>query len=1174
MRIAIISELLEATGNATTARRIAETLVALGHKAVLCNSFALPPDADIDAVVAIHARKSRPATELAAARGLPYALVLGGTDINVDAHSEALLPTLCAAARGAAAVVAFSSQLLSEARKRLGPGAVSHARAVIAPPAVALPPPEAGFSLRDAAGIRDEAPLLFLLPTGLRPVKDPLFLAEAFSSWHVQVAQQQAHGRPWLVIAGPELEPETAAAVRDAVSRLQGVCLLPTPLSQAQLAAALAGQCVAVLNTSHSEGLSQALVEAMRCGCPVLARNIPANAALLADGCGLLFSTPDEAVQHAKQLAADKQLCKTLVAEAAERARSGFSVEAERAGYAKVVALLAAAIRKRKFIQADPEAAAALHEPPEELFERVAARGIVYLDHAGAALYSSKQADAIAKMLHTAVFANPHSGALGTSAIHDRSPAIATAVEVNTARTRVAQWLHAPFATHSIVFTAGCTAALRLVGDCFAWKSGVSRICYLYDCHNSALGVRELACAAGATYVPLSSEEELMSLVAQGGPGPNMLVLPAQCNFSGVRYDLGVIARLRAADRASSPQQDEDAQAHRWFVLLDAAALVPHVELDLTSVQADFTALSFYKVFGMPTGLGALAIRNDAVAVLSGKKYFGGGAVSASLQGCRFHVLREAVSARFEDGTVSFISIAQLASGFDALADAGGLRTIDLHTCCLVRYLARGLLALRHGNNRPVCELAGNHARLLQQGASLEEYARVQGPTIAFNLRRADGSWVGPATVGTLATLCGIQLRVGCMCNPGACNKFLGLSDDEVKANAAAGRVCWSEDMDIVSGKPTGAVRVSLGHATRFEDVDTFLGFISEHFVQPEGAELWPESPPNPPLKLQPLVVSQILVFPIKSCSAFVTDSWEITLTGTLLYDREWAVLGPDGNALSQKQYPRLSQVVPTIDLARGVLRLEAVNFRPLEIPLPRVPVEPPSASAPEAVPLPQPDQQTVPLCSGRRRIAREREEDRAAASLWFTELVGVPCTWVRAAEADKSNKGSFLNSANYLVVSQASFDDLHSRLPEEVRAAIDMINFRPNIVIDGATPYQEDTWKSVQIGPHVLAGWKQCSRCPMTCVDRRTATIGKEPLLTLAKYRSFEGGLMFGCLMNRVASTSPRPWMLSRGMRVIVLEEQPLPKLRQKQPPQPRENVPSVWDSLRAHQQALEAQK
>jgi molybdenum cofactor sulfurtransferase len=102
----------------------------------------------------------------------------------------------------------------------------------------------------------------------------------------------------------------------------------------------------------------------------------------------------------------------------------------------------------------------------------------------------------------------------------------------------------------------------------------------------------------------------------------------------------------------------------------------------LTKFPADFVTLSFYKIFGYPTGLGALIIRNgtknknspltspDNASILK-KTYFGGGTVAATLSDEHFSVPREGISERFEDGTISFLNITSLKYGFQAIQKFG-----------------------------------------------------------------------------------------------------------------------------------------------------------------------------------------------------------------------------------------------------------------------------------------------------------------------------------------------------------------------------------------------------------------------------------------------------------------------------------------------------------------------
>jgi len=152
------------------------------------------------------------------------------------------------------------------------------------------------------------------------------------------------------------------------------------------------------------------------------------------------------------------------------------------------------------------------------------------------------------------------------------------------------------------IFTPNATGALRLVGEAYPFRPG-DRFLLTFDNHNSVNGIREFARARGAetTYVPsvapeLRVDEDLLPryLTEVGGDHHNLFAYPAQSNFSGVQHPLAWI---------------EQAHEHGWDVLLDAAAYVPTNRLDLSRWHPDFVALSFYKMFGWPTGVGCLIAR-------------------------------------------------------------------------------------------------------------------------------------------------------------------------------------------------------------------------------------------------------------------------------------------------------------------------------------------------------------------------------------------------------------------------------------------------------------------------------------------------------------------------------------------------------------------------------------
>ena len=189
--------------------------------------------------------------------------------------------------------------------------------------------------------------------------------------------------------------------------------------------------------------------------------------------------------------------------------------------------------------------------------------------------------------------------------------------------------------------------------------------------------------------------------------GPyHLFAYPAQSNFSGFKYPLSWCDAVPSEVLAASSCE---AASGTWLVVLDAASLVSSSPLDLTSCRPHFLALSFYKLFGFPTGLGALLVRRDCAHVLS-KHYYGGGTVKATDSWTSFHVpkdqlhdrqvrgkwvwlLRLIEAANFflplyrmEDGTLPFLDILALRHGFATLSRlARSMTAIQHHTFDLAR---------------------------------------------------------------------------------------------------------------------------------------------------------------------------------------------------------------------------------------------------------------------------------------------------------------------------------------------------------------------------------------------------------------------------------------------------------------------------------------------------------
>jgi uncharacterized protein len=101
----------------------------------------------------------------------------------------------------------------------------------------------------------------------------------------------------------------------------------------------------------------------------------------------------------------------------------------------------------------------------------------------------------------------------------------------------------------------------------------------------------------------------------------------------------------------------------------------------------------------------------------------------------------------------------------------------------------------------------------------------------------------------------------------------------------------------------------------------------------------------------------------------------------------------------------------------------------------------------------------------------------------------------------------SFSDGYPFLIIGQSSLDELNSKLEEPL--PID--RFRPNIVFTSGEPHEEDSWKHITINAIDFFGVKTCGRCVVTTIDQQTAVAGKEPLKTLAGYRSVNNKIKFG---------------------------------------------------------------
>jgi selenocysteine lyase/cysteine desulfurase len=452
------------------------------------------------------------------------------------------------------------------------------------------------------------------------------------------------------------------------------------------------------------------------------------------------------------------------------------------------------------FLQQNPEfrATLTLDELRQHEYGRLDAGGHIYLDYTGGGLYAMSQVRAHQEMLADHVFGNPHSS-------NPTSMAMTELVE--RARQYILRYFNASPDEYVAIFTANASHALKLVGESYPFEPG-DRYLLTFDNHNSVNGIREFARSRGAvtTYAPIVlpdlhiDEDQLRADLELVNPGRhNLFAYPAQSNFSGVQHSLEWIAL---------------AQEKGWDVLLDAAAFVPTNRLDLGSWHPDFVPISFYKMFGYPTGVGCLIARRAALAKLR-RPWFAGGTITvASVQGDRYYLAEG--EAAFEDGTLNYLSLPAIEIGLKHI-EAVGLEKIHERVCSLAGWMLDALLNLQYHNGQPLVKIYGPHTM------------RERGGTITMNFYRSDGKVIDHRVIEQLANEANISLRTGCFCNPGGGEIALNLSAGELatcfRQYTRQERFTVDDFRLCIDGKSSGAVRISVGLVSTFADVYCFIQF-------------------------------------------------------------------------------------------------------------------------------------------------------------------------------------------------------------------------------------------------------------------------------------------------------------------------------------------------------------
>jgi molybdenum cofactor sulfurtransferase len=430
----------------------------------------------------------------------------------------------------------------------------------------------------------------------------------------------------------------------------------------------------------------------------------------------------------------------------------------------------------------------------KEEYTRLDRSGHVYLDFTGGNLYPESLLLQHFSQLQQSVYGNPHS----TNPASQLSEKL-----VNEARKNVLQFFNAR--DYYCVFTSNASEALHIIGECYPF-SPESHLLLTTDNHNSVNGIREYCRNKGGyfTYSPMNTEDLTINatelkkhLQAHADKKDKLFAFPAQSNVSGAQHSLSWI---------------EKARANNWDVLLDAAAFVPTSRLDLSIHRPDFVSLSFYKIFGYPTGIGCLLIHKSKLDKLK-KPSFAGGTISLSAVKYSSYFLKPDHE-KFENGTVNYLDIPAITNGLDFITRIG-MGKINSRIKDLCHFILPELQALQHNNGRPLIKLYGP--------GDTEN----RGGTFLLNFFDAKGQQYPFQHIEELANARMISFRTGCFCNPGIDELNHCISIEQLKKYFSSRQQGDYYDFVHFTGKLRGAVRISIGLATTREDLKKFIEFTN-----------------------------------------------------------------------------------------------------------------------------------------------------------------------------------------------------------------------------------------------------------------------------------------------------------------------------------------------------------
>lgn len=680
---------------------------------------------------------------------------------------------------------------------------------------------------------------------------------------------------------------------------------------------------------------------------------------------------------------------------------------------------------------------------------------------------------------------------------------------VDDTRKIILNFINADDKIYDCIFTNGTTDSFCKICNYLNFNHN-SKFIYTIDNHTSVLGIREKCLEKGGDSIVIDiSNNNVISIIElnqwfnqnnkvnsiSNKPNNtsnlqsnfNLIAIPLESNFSGKLYNNINEYINQINKKYLSNSNSSNSNNYRNIFLIDTAKYISTNKLNLSDTienngfnnLIDITAISFYKIFGFPTGIGALIIKKDLNNYIN-KSYFGGGTVSSISAINDYKIFKNEMHDYFEDGTINYISIYFLNKIIPKhIYNTEYIKEITWYFYSQIKNIKYTINS--ENINENVNDLYAFEIYDCDYN-NFETFKKNHGSIITFNIKKFNNEYIGYKEIENVCALNNISIRTGCLCNIGACTKNLKLNHNDIIENFKKGHSC-SKNIDIIDGKPTGAIRVSFSQYNTKEEIDNFIVFLKEHFIDYYKNLLINNSIVKS--ITNSINIEKIIIYPIKSCAGFEITSdylnYSISEKG-IEYDRNYCLLDSYGKKLLAKKYPIIVLIKPEIDLINKLL---IISFKEKQI-----------------------------------KISLSQSEFDNTIHSWFTDIIGINCKLIKIQE----EQTNFSNQGNFLLINQASIDDLNDKLNKEVnydKMYCEYSRFRPNFLVNLKEPYIEDTLSDIifnQYSDNIFTLYDKCTRCGSVNVDPLTGIIcNGEPLLTFTKYRRINNKTYFGTLLKLI---------------------------------------------------------